>query len=152
MIDYNHFFTARTGTALTATAASANQLDFAVARDMGPGKRLVIEVWTGDADFESGGSSTLDIALQVAPDSSGSPGSYSTIAAAPQVLKAAMVANTKIAVIAVPQDIPNGIDGQYMQLYFTVGTANFTTGKLIAYLTGMEDAPSAYPSNMGASL
>lgn len=145
MLDYNSFFTAQDGTALTATAASANYINLANARDIGVGNDLVVVVLTGDADFESGGSSTLDIALQSAQDSSGSPGTYYTIAQSQQIAKASMTANTQIAEIAVPADLVNGVNAKYLRLNFTVGTANFTTGKLIAYLTKRAEHPYAYP-------
>jgi len=127
------------GQALTASAASTNVIDLKAERDIGIGSSELTVMLITTTAWTSGGSTTLDIALQVAPDSSGSPGSYITIAQSQQCAIANFAAvGTKIAEIRIPATIPQ-IDGnicRFMRLNYVVGTSNFTAGAIGAYIVG----------------
>ena len=132
--------------ALTATAVSTNIVDLADERDMGIGAaELTVAIWC-TTTFVSAGSSTL----QTAPDSSGSPGTYVTIAQSQRVLKANMVAGAKLAEIRIPATIPQTIamQGRFLRLNYTVGTADFSAGNLSAYIVGAHDNVAPYPAGV----
>ena len=83
IFDANTLFSAATGDAITASAASTNVLDLVSARDLGADVgldqlELVANVLAG---FTSGSTNTtLNVQLQAAPDNgSGAPGGYETI-------------------------------------------------------------------------
>lgn len=148
------FLAFSTEQALTATAASEDIVDLGAERDMGIGPvPLKVVVMVGTA-FTSGGSSTLDIALQTAPNSSGSPGTYITIAQSQQIVKADMTAGAKIAEIMIPPTVPSTAAnlGRFLRLNYTVGTANFTAGTLNAYVVGPEFTENVgYPAGVNVA-
>lgn len=83
ILDSNTLFTATTGDAITASAASTNVLDLLAGRDLGAGQgaerpQIFAAALTA---FTSGSTNTtLNLQVQVAPDNgSGSPGGWSTV-------------------------------------------------------------------------
>jgi hypothetical protein len=136
---------------LTATAASTNVIDLLNERDIGIGKEeLTVVVYTTVA-LVSGGSTTLDVKLETAPDSSGTPGSYITIAQSQQAAKVDIAAaGTKICEIRIPATIPQTSAnlGRFLRLTYTVGTADFSAGAVSAYIIGAHDNVPSYPAGV----
>jgi hypothetical protein len=137
--------------ALTATAVSTNVIDLLNERDIGIGKEeLTVAVYT-TAALTSGGSTTLVVALQTAPDSSGSPGSYITIAQSQSIAIADIAAaGTKICEIRIPATIPQTSAnlGRFLRLNYTVAVSDFNGGTISAYIIGAHDNVPSYPAGV----
>lgn len=122
------------GQAVTASARSANIIDLGpvgaprgasapLARDIGKGeqKPLLIQVVEDFAACDS-----LTVSLQVDGDPAfGSPKTLATTGAIP---RASLVAGYVFSLDAAPR----GADERYLSLYYTVGGANATAGKITA--------------------
>src|SRR5689334_7631173 len=99
LIDKQNQFSADSGDSPTSTGstASTNIIDLGVARDIGGAVTdclaLLCEVVT---PFTSGGSATLQVQFQTAPDNgSGAPGSWVTLAQSDAVPVASLVRGYK---------------------------------------------------------
>jgi hypothetical protein len=113
----------------TGTQQSTNVLDLVNARDLGvgddPSLKLLIQIMTA---FASGTS--LEVQLQGAPDSSGSPGSYTTMWDSGAIVEADLTLGRYIANVDLPRTwlpTPSGPSKQalprFLRLqYITVGT------------------------------
>lgn len=124
--------------------ASANILDTSqlassasgYGRDIGVGDDLELVVMV-TADF-AGSSSTLQVQLQYAPDSSGSPGSFVTVAQSIAYALAALKAGTELLRIRIPPMTPSPATGsalpKFIQMNYVVGTANMTAGAIAAFI------------------
>ncbi len=123
------------GQAITASAASTNIIDIgaagtswgassAVRRDIGIGTEIPIAVAVTQS-FNT--LTSLTIALQV--DDDAAFGSPTTVATGPAVLLAGLTAG---ALITFPAELPEGSNERYIRLYYTVGGANPTLGKVTA--------------------
>jgi len=113
--------------ALTATAASTNYIDMSVAGDANRSLRLVIQVSTVlDSD---GDAATLDVTIQT--DTVANFASPTTIATIAQIAEATLVAGYRICNIEIPPEVCQ----RYLRVYYTVGTENFTSGNVDAFLT-----------------
>lgn len=115
--------------AITASAASTNVVDLgprAIARDIGKGKGvpiLIQAVETFDTAAEDG---TLTVAYQVDSTETFTPDKAITIGT---FAEADLVAGWQFPFTV----IPNGLNLQYMRLFYTVGGAgSFTAGKITA--------------------
>lgn len=118
--------------ALTATADSENILNLSANRDIGMGSPMWLVVLVNET-FVSGGNSTLDATLVT--DDNEAFSSSKTLLTMAQVAKAAMVAGA----VLYKERIPRGFE-QYSKMVLTVGTANFTAGKLtIGIVNDVED-------------
>jgi len=113
--------------ALTATAESTNKLDTTVLGDAINELRLVIQVST--TLDSAGDAATLDVTLQT--DTVENFASPTTIATIAQIAEATLVAGYRICNIRLPAEVAE----RYLRVYYTVGTENFTSGNVDAFLT-----------------
>lgn len=120
--------------ALTATAVSTDVVDLSAApTDLfggSPECNLVVVV---EETFVSGGSSTL--VIDVVDDDNTSLSSPAVLASSPSIAKAALVAGAKFAIPVPPNLGATSGRQRYIGARYTVGTANFTAGKLTAFFT-----------------
>lgn len=124
--------------ALTASAASTNVIDLGVSRDIGVG--TPIPIWCSvTTTFTSGGSTTLDVALQT--DTAVGFGTAVTLLSFLAIPKASLVAGYELFRL----DLPLGVL-RYLRLNFTVNTANFTAGNLRAGLI-LDRQALVYPTS-----
>lgn len=106
----------------TGTQTSTNILDMANTRDMGigddPALEILVRVLTA---FASGTS--LQVNLQGAPDSSGSPGTWTTYVAGPVVVEAQLIVGAGLLETTIPRTAPGVANPRFYRLqYVTVGT------------------------------
>jgi hypothetical protein len=125
MNDANNIFSANQ--ALTATAASTNVLKVPKGRVLGGDLYLVVSCRT--ALDSSGEAATLTITLQGHDDESF--GAQTTILTSKTIAEASLTTGSLVWVTKFPVDELEG----YVRLYYTVGTENFTSGNIDAYLT-----------------
>jgi hypothetical protein len=124
-----------TAVAITVTRDSTNILDMGVNRDMSIGQPLYLNI-VGDGLFAAAGAATLTIAIQGAPNSSGSPGTWTTYAQTP-ALSIAQV-NSALSMLW-PLTLPSPPSGavstpRFYKLVYTVATGPFTAGAILAFL------------------
>lgn len=117
------------------TTDSANIIDVSqiagsklgLGRDVGVGDDPALLI---DIDINTtftGATATLTVTLETAPDDgSGGIGAWTPIESSGAIGVASLVAGYKI-----PMQIPPGVQ-KYLKLVYTVASANFTAGKLIA--------------------
>ncbi len=144
LIDKQNQFSADAGDTPTSTGslASTNIIDLGVARDIGGAVTdqlmLLCEVVTA---FTSGGSATLQVQFQTAPDNgSGAPGSWSTLAQSDAIAVASLVQGYKF----LPGELPGGTQ-RFVRLNYVTGTAALTAGALKAGLVPSLDVQPVYP-------
>ena len=113
--------------ALTDSAASENYIDLGVAGDADDELYLIVRV--GTALVSSGKSATLVVGIQTDAASTFNTGP-TTLAASGSIAEASCTANTEVFVIR----LPRGIE-RYLRLYYTVGTEDFTSGTVDAFVT-----------------
>jgi hypothetical protein len=128
-----------TGAAITASRTSTNVLDFGVARDIGAGYKLEVVV---DITQVFATLTSLQIGLQVSPDDS----TWYDIMPSETFPVADLIVGAPIFRYTIP---PNqGLNwtagvlnppGRYMQLNYTVGGSNATTGKVFAFINMTND-------------
>jgi len=120
---------------LTATAESTYYVDLGVAgRDVGPGEQLYVVVCIPVELDSSGEAATLTIALQTDAATTFDTGP-TTLLSTRAYTEATLTAGR--APIVIP--IPLGDAERYVRLYYTVGTEDFTTGKVDAFIaTGVQ--------------
>jgi hypothetical protein len=144
LIDKQNQFSADAGDSPTATGstASTNIIDLGVARDIGGAVTdqlmLLCEVV---AAFTSGGSATLQVQFETAPDNgSGSPGAWSILAQSDAIAVASLVQGYKF----LPGELPGGTQ-RFIRLNYVIGTAVMTAGTLKAALVPSLDVQPVYP-------
>jgi hypothetical protein len=144
LIDKQNQFSADAGDSPTGTGstASTNIVDLGVARDIGGAVTdqlmLLCEV---AAAFTSGGSATLQVQFQTAPDNgSGAPGSWVTLSQSDAIAVAALVQGYKF----LPGELP-GPTQRFIRLNYVVGTAAMTAGTLKSALVPSLDVQPVYP-------
>ena len=149
LIDKQNQFSADAGDTPTSTGSlvSTNIIDLGVARDIGGAVTdqlmLLCEVVTA---FTSGGSATLQVQFQTAPDNgSGAPGSWSTLAQSDAVALASLVQGYKF----LPGELP-GPTQRFLRLNYVVGTAAMTGGVLKAALVPSLDVQPVYARGYAA--
>ena len=133
------------GTTFTTSAptASANIIDTSqlasaakgYGRDLGPGDDLSLVVMVQTTFTGSG--STLQIALQYAPDNgTGAPGTFVTMLQSVPYTLSQLTAGSELLRMQLPPVSPQPPGGsfipKYIQLSYTVGTANMTAGAIIS--------------------
>ena len=111
--------------AVTNSAASTNYIDFGDAKDHAKGNPLMLEI-TCDETAASGGSTTVDFQLEFDTTTTFTPDK--TIDLALAVPKATLVAEYVVYRGAIPEYGAY----RYMQLKYTVNTADLTAGKFSA--------------------
>jgi len=126
----------------TGSTASTNVIDLGVARDIAGGVvealKLLIQVNT---TFTSGGSATLQVQFQTAPDNgSGAPGAWVTLAQSDAIPVAALVQGYRF----LPGELP-GPTQRFVRLNYVVATATMTAGALSAAVVPSLDVAPAYP-------
>ena len=143
LIDKQNQFSADSGDSPTGTGstASTNIVDLGIARDIGGAVTdqlaLLCEVVTA---FTSGGSATLQVQFQTAPDNgSGSPGAWSTLSQSDAVPVASLVQGYKF----LPGELP-GPTQRFVRLNYAIGTAAMTAGVLKAALVPSLDVQPVY--------
>ena len=144
LIDKQNQFSADAGDSPTSTGstASTNIVDLGVARDIGGAVTdqlmLLCEV---AAAFTSGGSATLQVQFQTAPDNgSGAPGTWVTLSQSDAVPVASLVQGYKF----LPGEVP-GPTQRFIRLNYVVGTAAMTAGTLKSALVPSLDVQPVYP-------
>lgn len=113
--------------ALTGTAASTDIIDTRGAGDIGIAECPMFILVGVDTTFTSSGSTTMTIKIQT--DDNASFSSATDLYTSASIAKATMVAGTRL--LHIP--LPIGCE-RYIRLYYTVSTADFTAGKIDAYL------------------
>jgi len=144
LIDKQNQFSADAGDSPTATGstASTNIIDLGVARDIGGAVTdqlmLLCQVATA---FTSGGSATLQVQFQTAPDNgSGAPGAWSILSQSDAIAVASLVQGYKF----LPGELPGGTQ-RFIRLNYAIGTAVMTAGTLKAALVPSLDVQPVYP-------
>ena len=144
LIDKQNQFSADAGDTPTSTGSSVstNIIDLGIARDIGGAVTdqlmLLCEVVTA---FTSGGSATLQVQFQTAPDNgSGAPGAWSILSQSDAVPLASLVQGYKF----LPGELP-GPTQRFLRLNYVVGTAAMTGGVLKAALVPSLDVQPVYP-------
>lgn len=143
--------------AITGDAASTNIVDLSQARDLGVGDNDLNLLVISDGLFaSSGGTATLIVQFQGAPDSSGSPGTYTTYAQTDALTITQLNSGGAGAVIAnwkIPARLVMGADGRgtamphYYRLFYDNGTEAFTAGHItFAGIVLDAERPTQYPS------
>ena len=140
---YGKLNTFGTDQAVTATAASTDIIDLGATRDIGNGEPLELVILCTETAV-SGGSSTVTIDLQTDDNSSFS--SAATLASSGAIAKASITAGTELLRIKVPLNVE-----RYLRLYYTVATADLTSGKFTAFLAHDRQANKAYASGFTVS-
>lgn len=107
--------------AITGDAASTNVIDLGVARDIGNGKPVPLNILITET-FDN--LTSLDISIQ--EDSDSAFGSAVTILTH-NMLAAALVAGAKLPLIYLPQNTK-----RYLRLYYNVNGTNPAAGKISA--------------------
>lgn len=105
------------------------------ARDLGigddPAMKLVVNVTTA---FTSGGSATLQITLQGAPDNgSGAPGTYSTVLQSQAIALTNLFQGARLLDVDLPRMPPGVALPRFWRLQYVIGTAAMTAGQVVSF-------------------
>jgi hypothetical protein len=113
-----------------ASSASGYGRDIGIGDDL----ELVVMVTT----LFTGASSTLQVQLQYAPDSSGSPGTFVTVAQSIAYPLTALLAGAELLRIKLPPMTPSPATGsalpKFIQMNYVIGVANMTAGAIAAFI------------------
>ena len=122
------------GSTVSANILDTSQLASSASgygRDIGIGEDLELVVMVTTL-FTSSNAGTLQVQLQYAPDSSGSPGSFVTVAQSIAYAMAALTAGAELLRIKMPPMTPNPVTGsalpKFIQMNYVVGAYNITAG------------------------
>lgn len=129
VVDYKMYFAGKSGTpqTITATAASEDVIDLSQTTGYsGAGDKVEAEVVVNTAFDSATNDGTLTIAVQDSADAS----SFATIESGKAITEATLIKGSRWKV-AIPAS-----HRRYLRLYFTVsvGSGNFTAGKVFAYI------------------
>jgi len=143
LLDSSNQFSASQAVTALGSTASTNIIDLGIARDIGDAVTaslyLLCQV---AAAFTSGGSATLQVQVQSAPDNgSGSPGTWSTIDQSDAIAVASLVQGYKFLPGAM---VSPTTPGRFLRLNYVVGTAVMTGGAITAALVPSLDQQPAY--------
>jgi hypothetical protein len=144
LLDKQNQFSADAGDSPTATGstASTNVIDLGVNRDIGGAVTdelyLLCEVI---APFTSGGSATLQVQYQIAPDNAGVPGTWATYEQSDAIPVASLVQGYKFLQNSPPSP-PSGSEGRFLRLNYVIGTAVMTAGTIrAAFVPALQHSP-----------
>jgi hypothetical protein len=142
LLDSSNQFSASQNPTSVGATASTNIIDLGVARDIGDAVTqslyLLCQVATA---FTSGGSATLQVQVQSAPDNNGVPGSWSTIEQSDAIPVASLVQGYKFLPGAM---VSPATPGRFLRLNYVIGTATMTVGAITAALVPSLDQQPAY--------
>jgi hypothetical protein len=149
LIDKQNQFSADAGDSPTGTGstASTNIVDLGVARDIGGAvtDRLMLLAQVTTA-FTSGGSATMAVQFQTAPDNgSGAPGAWATLAQSDAIPVASLVQGYKF----LPGELPGGTQ-RFVRLNYVIATAAMTGGVIKAGLVPSLDVSPVYARGYAA--
>ncbi len=129
--------------AVTNSQASTNYIDLGAVRDIGVGTPIeVFAMMTATA--QSAGSSTLVAAIET--DTQSSFATKVTLAQTSAIAKASLVQGYEFLKMKLPQGVQ-----RYVQLSYTIGTADLTAGTIRAGLILDRQAQAAYTSGLNVS-
>lgn len=129
--------------AVTNSQASTNYIDLGSVRDIGVGTPIeVFAMMTATA--QSAGSSTLVAAIET--DTQSSFATKVTLAQTSAIAKASLVQGFEFLKMKLPQGVQ-----RYVQLSYTIGTADLTAGTIRAGLVLDRQAQAHYPSGQNVS-
>jgi hypothetical protein len=132
-------------TSHSAATDSKNIIDLGANRDIGSAVTdelyLLCEVI---AAFTSGGSATLQVQVQGAPDNAGAPGSYAVLYQSAAIPVASLLQGYKFLLGGL-LSWDSSIKVRFLKLSYVIGTADMTAGGLVAgFVPALQHAPS-YP-------
>lgn len=136
----------------TASVASSKAIDMLVARDIGVGNMLEINVQVHAAFTIAGSAPAIQIALQGSVTAGGG-GTYYDILLSPVIAVTALTLGAKLFQVPVPRLWQPNMKAigmpQYIQLYYTLSGGTFTLGSLDAWLSAAPDREAyyTYPKN-----
>lgn len=140
-----HHDTFSAAQAITANAASTNQLDLGAARDIAYGARpmyVVAQVTTAFTD--SGSNSNCTVYLRSDSDvAMGSPTNCQTIG----VFATNAAVGTRLCQVIQPL----ATDERYLDLYYSMGGGDMSAGNVTAWITPDPDLQAYYPNNYTVS-
>lgn len=136
--------------AITSTAASTNIVDLGVNNDPGIGDpTLQFAIYVGTT-FTTGDAAALQVQVQGAPNSSGSPGSYVTIIETDVLAVSVLAAQAEIPLDLSKRSVVQALAlYRFLRLNYVVSTGTFTAGTLTAMLVINRDSGltmGQYPS------
>ena len=144
LLDSSNQFSASQAVTALGSTASTNIIDLGIARDIGDAvtnKDLFLLCQVATA-FASGGSATLQVQVQSAPDNgSGLPGTWSIIEQSDAVAVASLVQGYKFLPGAM---VSPATPGRFLRLNYIIGTAVMTAGAVTAALVPSLDQQPAY--------
>lgn len=125
------------GQSLTSSAAADYCLDLQTTDlEFGAGNPIYLNVRVGTALDSSGEAATLTIALVNETDTT-IDGSSTVVMQTGPIPEASCTAGASLWCVALPHDVDKdwgSNSGRYLGLYYTVGTENFTSGTIDAWL------------------
>lgn len=126
--------------AITASAASTNQVDLKAIRDIGTGQDIYFVAQVDVAFTDGTSDSTVTVALQTDDNSA-----FSSATTVQTVGTFAALSAIGTRLVAKLQ--PLAFVERYLQAYYTVANGNLTTGSITSYLVLDAELFRAYASN-----
>lgn len=120
------------GQVLTASAVSTNIIDQGAAGDAIAGGEMFLVIRCGTLLDSAGEAATLTVKLQ--DDSDVAFGTVRDVYVSAAIAEAAIAANTELLKIRLPLGLK-----RYLRVSYVVGTENFTTGTIDAFLVSGVD-------------
>jgi hypothetical protein len=140
--------------ALTATAASTNVINLVNDRDMGIGRNVELVIIGSGTFASAGGTATLQIGIEYSEDNvTYVPAALSDVMTITQLNST--VPENQPYLLAMPLPRPKkGTETmpQYVRLYYTVGTQNFSAGTVTAFLAIGRDDVVYYARNYSVTV
>lgn len=127
--------------AITASAASTNQLDLLALRDIGVGQDIYFVALVAVAFTDASSDSTVAVTLETDSDPA-----FGTPTLAVQTI-GTFAALSAIGSRLVAKLQPLAIFERYMRVYYTVANGNLTTGSITSFLVMDAELFRAYADN-----
>ena len=131
--------------AITANAASSNQIDLGAIRDLGVGARqLYVVVQCTAVMSDSGNNSNCTVYLRTDADvAMGSPTNTQTIGV--------FATNSAVGTRLVQAIQPGNANERYLDVYYSMGGGDLTTGSFTAWVTDQPQFDRYYANNYTVS-